>query len=254
MRILLSNDDGVFAEGINTLFKELSQNHQVIMVAPEKERSGCGHGLTIGEPIRARKIEENIYSCSGTPADCILFAIDIVYKKVKPDLVISGINHGANLGQDRFYSGTMAAAREGVFRGIPSIAVSLVTASRDSHEYFDVASRYISTLVNRNIQKNIPEMHLLNINIPNLPQEKIVQSTLTTPGYQIYTEEVVERVDHRGKAYYWLGGSYEGHKDIPGSDCNAVFEKKISVTLEDLTGASEVDKKLIESLQEKVGI
>ena len=254
MRILLSNDDGVFAKGINTLFKELSKKHEVIMVAPEKERSGCGHGLTIGEPIRASKIEENIYSCSGTPADCILFAIDIIYKKDKPDLVISGINHGANLGQDRFYSGTMAAAREGVFRGIPSIGISLVTKNEDQKEYFENASHYLATLVERNIHENIPPMHLLNINIPNIDREKIISAELTTAGYQIYTEEVVERVDHRGKAYYWLGGTYQGHKDIPGSDCNAVFDNKISVTLEDLRGTSEMDKKLRELLQEKVGI
>lgn len=249
MRILISNDDGVHAPGINFLMNALKKNHEVIMVAPERERSSCGHGLTLGEPVRVKEINENIYSCSGTPADCILFALDIHYKKKRPDLIISGINHGANLGQDRFYSGTMAAAREGVFRGVPAVATSLVY-KKDQKKHFDMAAEYIASLADKNIQECIPQMHLLNINIPSLPKEEIVGSELTTPGYQVYSEEVIERTDHRGESYYWLGGTYQGHKDIAGSDCNAVFENKISVTLEDLSGFSHASSEVMKNLSQ----
>lgn len=252
MKILISNDDGVHADGINYLMKALSRKHDVIMVAPERERSSCGHGLTLGEPVRVREVEDRIYSCSGTPADCILFALDIHYKDKRPDLIISGINHGANLGQDRFYSGTVAAAREGVFRGVPSIATSLAFKNKHETKHFEDAANYLAKLVDKNIQECIPFMHLLNINIPNIPAEEIVTTVITTPGYQIYSEEVIERTDHRGESYYWLGGTYQGHKDIPDSDCNAVAAKKISVTLEDLTGFAHASSELLESLALKI--
>ena len=240
MKIVISNDDGIHATGINTLNMELSLGHEVVMVAPDRERSSCGHGLTLGDPIRVKELEANKFSCSGLPADCILVGLGQICKDDLPDLIISGINHGANLGQDRYYSGTIAAAREAAFRRCPSIAVSLVTSHWDQKEdqtkYFDVAAKYISVLVRNNIHKIIPKMSLININIPNLPMEQISGTEITFSGFQLYSEEVLERKDIKGESYFWIGGSYKGPQDIKGSDGNAILENKISVELQDLAG------------------
>lgn len=232
MRILVSNDDGIAADGINFLFEELLKSNDVTMIAPNKERSGCGHGLTLGEPIRLKSKGPNRYSCTGLPADCILLGLGHVLKSKLPELVVTGINHGANMGQDRFYSGTLAAAREAALREIPSIGVSLVTKAIKDVEHFETAALFIRKIVDQGIHKLIPKMCLLNINIPNLPREKISGVELTFSGHQLYSEEVVERVDARGNTYYWVGGRHQGHRDIAGSDCNAVDEGKISVELQ----------------------
>jgi 5'-nucleotidase len=240
MNILLSNDDGVHAQGINILNDELSKSFSTIVIAPDKERSSCGHGITLGDPIRVKEIKKDIYSCSGFPADCILIGIGSTMKDVRPDLVISGINHGANLGQDRFYSGTIAAAREAAFRGLKSIAVSLVTKSLKDVEHFDTASEFVSDLVNSGIHKLIPEMCVLNINVPNVSWENVAGLKYTYAGFQNYTEEVVERVDTRGRKYFWVGGMHNGHISLEGSDCNALAENCISVNLQNHTG-KEID-------------
>ena len=237
MKILTSNDDGVRAEGNIVLREELSKNHEVVTIAPSRERSSCGHGITLGEPIRLNQLRENVYSCSGYPADCVLVGLGhLLREERRPDLVVSGINIGANLGQDCFYSGTVAAARESAFRGVPSIAVSLALHEMKDELHFGVAARYIAKLVSRGIHKHIPPMSLININVPNLPQSRIKGVKIAATGYQIYSEEVVERQDIRGKSYYWVGGIYQGHRDLPGSDCNAVAEGFISVQLQDLRG------------------
>lgn len=253
MKILLCNDDGYHAQGINTLFDVLSKDHEVTMIAPHQERSSCGHGITLGEPIRIVEHHENIYSCSGYPADCVLIGLGHIMNESKPDLIVSGINHGANLGQDRFYSGTMAAAREGAFRGVPSIAVSLVSKFEDSDEYFQPSADLVLKLIENGIIHKIPNMHLLNINSPNLPQEKLAGVKLTKIGFQNYSEEVVERVDTRGRNYYWVGGVYKGHSDIAGSDCNAVAEGYISVNLQSMSeflepGLEDSIREVLESL------
>jgi len=238
MKILISNDDGVRATGINFLNEELSLNHETFVVAPDKERSSCGHGITLGEPIRLDQIHENIYACSGLPADCILIGVGQLLKNNKPDLIVSGINHGANLGQDRYYSGTMAAAREGVLRGIPSIAVSLVTKAIKDVEHYDVAAKIIKILIDHKVHEHIPKMGLVNVNVPNVALEKLAGIKITLPGWQDYSEEVIERVDGRGKKYYWVGGTYRGHHSIDGSDCNAVAENFVSVNLQDVSGSN----------------
>ena len=242
MKILVSNDDGYKALGINFLTKELEKQHYVTVIAPDAERSSCGHGITLGEPLRVKKISTSKYSCSGYPADCILIGIGNILKDDRPDIVVSGINHGANLGQDRYYSGTIAAAREAAFRGIPSIAVSLVTKNIKDVEHFDVAAEFISRLLSLNIQNLIPKYTVLNVNIPNLPGNKITGVKYTTPGIQNYSEEVIEREDNRGKSYFWVGGTYQGHEDIPGSDCNEVNKGFISLNLQDLTGKEVNDE------------
>lgn len=244
----MSNDDGYHALGINTLLEEMSQQNDVTVVAPNQERSSCGHGITLGEPVRIIQHHDNVYACSGYPADCILIGIGHLFSERKPDLIVSGINHGANLGQDRYYSGTMAAAREGAFRGVPSIAVSLVTQSNDDEEYFSTAARFVNKIVQAGVIKYIPSNHLLNINVPNLPEEKIAGVKLTEVGFQLYSEEVIERVDTRGKNYYWVGGTFEGHRDISGSDCNAVADGYISVNLQSLTAQAVEENGLKEFL------
>ncbi|MEE2670274.1 MAG: 5'/3'-nucleotidase SurE [Bdellovibrionota bacterium] len=248
MKILMSNDDGYHALGINTLFDTLEESYQVTMVAPNQERSSCGHGITLGEPVRIVQHHENVFACSGFPADCVLIGIGHLFQDKRPDLVVSGINHGANLGQDRFYSGTMAAAREAAFRGVPSIAVSLVTLSGDKDEHFKTAADFVKKCIDKGIKELIPPMCMVNINSPNLPSEKISGVKLTKVGFQQYSEEVVERVDTRGRNYYWVGGTYGGHKDIPGSDCNAVFDGFMSVTLLFLT--DNYDQEAVNKLEE----
>lgn len=254
MKILTSNDDGVNASGNVFLREKLGESFDVLTVAPNQERSSCGHAITLGEPVRVSKLKENLYSCSGYPADCVLVALGNFYKGNKPDLVVSGINIGANLGQDRFYSGTIAAAREASFREVPSIAISLVLNSNDHIQHFEVAANYVHHLVSNDIHKIIPEMSVLNINVPNLSNDKIKGYKLTTTGYQKYSEEIIERTDGRGKTYFWVGGTYEGHKDIPGSDCNAVAEGYISLNLQDLDGKEIIDKNILSNLKEIIQI
>lgn len=236
MKILISNDDGVRAQGINVLSEELKNGNETIIIAPNKERSSCGHGITLGEPIRVNELENGVFECSGFPADCVLVGIGQILKDSKPDLIVSGINHGANLGQDRFYSGTIAAAREGAFRGIPSIAVSLVTKGIKDIEHFEVAAKFVKKLIDAGIDKLIPEMCVLNINVPNVPPEEIAGIKTTFAGFQEYSEEVIERIDTRGKKYYWVGGTFRGHKELDGSDGTAVDKNFISLNLQDLGG------------------
>ncbi len=252
MKVLISNDDGIGASGIQFLKEELEKTHHVTTIAPNTERSSCGHGITLGEPLRVKQISPNTYSCTGYPADCILIGLGHILKDDRPDIVVSGINHGANLGQDRFYSGTIAAAREATFRNIPAIAVSLVTINPKDIKHFDVASEFIARLLALNIHDIIPSMALINVNVPNLPWSKISGVKYTTPGIQKYTEEVIERVDGRGGQYYWVGGTYEGYEDIDGSDCVEVGNGYITVDLQDLSGKEIDDKKTIEVFKERL--
>lgn len=249
MKILISNDDGVRATGINFLKNELSKKNDVTTIAPHQERSSCGHGITLGDPIRVTKIDENTYSCSGTPADCILIGVGNICRDHKPDLVVSGINHGANLGQDRYYSGTIAAAREATFRGIPAIAVSLVTKNLKDLEHFETAAEFIAKLIDLNIQECIPSKSLLNINVPNLPMNEISGVKIATAGFQRYSEEVIERVDGRGKAYYWVGGTYKGYDDIEGSDCVEAYRGYITINLQCLQGKEVDDLEFTQKLE-----
>lgn len=248
MKILLSNDDGVQASGINFLNEQLKVKNHTIVIAPHKERSSCGHGISLGEPLRVNQIDDGIYECSGLPADCILVGLGQICKKEKPDLVVSGINHGANLGQDCFYSGTIAAAREAAFRGVPSIAVSLVTLGIRDVEHFEVAAKFIDRLVQIEIHKCIPKGTLLNVNVPNIPEEEISGVKMAFTGFQQYSEDVVEREDTRGRKYYWVGGTYQGPKMIEGSDGEAIKNNFISVDLQVLHPYEKIDKTKIEEI------
>ncbi len=249
MKILISNDDGYQADGINFLKADLEVKHDVTMIAPNKERSSCGHGLTLGEPLRVKKINDNTYSCSGYPADCILVGVGNILKDDRPDLVVSGINHGANLGQDRYYSGTIAAAREASFRGVPSIAISLVSKSQKDVQHFEVAAAFVVSLIDKGIISTIPKMSILNINVPNLPADKIAGVKYTTAGIQNYSEEVIERKDGRGESYFWVGGTYQGYENIQGSDCTEVNNGFITLNLQDLSGKESSDSEKLKQLR-----
>ena len=202
MKLLISNDDGVYAPGIKSLYKTLGKEHSTFVVAPLEERSTTGHTLSLDNPLRVVEIdpEANIYGCSGYPADCTLMGFGHLMKE-RPDLIVSGINRGANLGQDIYYSGTAAAAREGVFHGIPAIAVSSVcdfTKGPEHPIYFDTAARFINELLKENITELIAPFHLVNINVPDTSWEEIKGVKLTHLGLRKYSEEITERKDFRG--------------------------------------------------------
>lgn len=209
LKLLISNDDGIFSLGVRTLANTLAEaGHQVTVVCPDRERSATGHGLTLHRPIRA-EVVENIFrpqvvawSCSGTPSDCIKFALSAVLK-TRPDVVVSGINHGSNLGTDVLYSGTVSAAMEGAIEGIPSIALSL--ASFSSKE-FQPGANFACTLVQQLASHPLPKATLLNVNIPPVAQEAIAGIIMTRQGLRRYVEQFEQRIDPRGKSYYWLAG------------------------------------------------
>ncbi len=234
MKILISNDDGIESPGIHALASALEAFGEVTVVAPHRERSTAGHSLTLHKPLRIFELAPGRYATTGTPADCIYLGIREILK-VKPDLIVSGINNGANLGTDVHYSGTVAAAREGALLNIPAYAFSLV-----DHPYgisklprapmnFDVAAKVAAVVVGATRDVKFPPHTLLNVNIPNLEWDAIQGMTLAKQGIRYYANEVIRRADPRGKDYYWIGGAYEGFEADPHGDCQALQEGKVSI-------------------------
>lgn len=230
MNILLSNDDGVHAVGIRKLHAELAKSHDLVMIAPLEERSTTGHSLTLDKPLRLERLEDGIYGCSGFPGDCVLLGVGHLLKNNRPSLVISGINKGANLGQDLYYSGTIAAAREAAFHRIPSIAVSLAFDSLEVPHHYETAAKIISWLVEEKIHRLCPEYALLNVNVPNVEMDKIRGCKVTKVGFRHYSEEIHARIDARERDYFWIAGRYEGHSGGDLTDCRAVSEGYVSLT------------------------
>lgn len=259
LNIVLANDDGVHAPGINILRETLKSVANVIVVAPMNERSTTGHTLTLDTTVRLEEIAEDVYACNGFPADCSLMAIGHLFKNPKSkyygqkiDLLISGINRGANLGQDVFYSGTVAAAREAAFHGIPSIAVSSCMDFRNpdkNNQYYYSASNFIKTLVQSNISKAIPQLTLLNVNVPWCEEAEILGTKVTRTGFRKYSEDIEERIDFRGRKYYWIGGIYKGFEEFQDSDCQAIEDKMISVAPVKLCDYGRSQMELMESLK-----
>ena len=209
LNLLISNDDGIFAQGVRTLANTLAAaGHQVTVVCPDRERSATGHGLTLHHPIRAERIydvfDDSViaWSCSGTPSDCVKFALSAVVKS-RPDFVLAGINHGSNLGTDILYSGTVSAAMEGLLDGIPSIALSLASFSET---IFQPAANFACELVAKLSQSPLPQATLLNVNVPPVGEDAIAGVLLTRQGLRRYLENFEKRQDPRGKNYYWLAG------------------------------------------------
>ncbi|MBI5048498.1 MAG: 5'/3'-nucleotidase SurE [Deltaproteobacteria bacterium] len=221
--MLVSNDDGIHSEGIKALARALRRVGEVYVVAPDRERSAASHSLTLHRPLRVEQHGSNAYAVDGTPTDCINIAVNGILKK-KPDLVVSGINKGGNLGDDVTYSGTVSAAMEGTLLGIPSVAMSLV--SRDNFD-FKMAARFAARLTRFILKKGLPKDTLLNVNVP---AGDVKGYRITKQGKRFYGDSVVEKIDPRGKKYYWIGGDilrWEGGK---GTDFEAVANKFISIT------------------------
>lgn len=209
MKLLISNDDGIFARGVRSLANGLAAaGHEVSVVCPDRERSATGHGLTLHQPIRAEKVETGFHpnikawACSGTPSDCVKLALWALLDS-HPDLVLSGINQGANLGTDILYSGTVSAAMEGVIERIPSIAFSLTSFSIQE---FQPAVAFAQTLLEQLARQPLPELMLLNVNIPAVQLSEIAGVAWTRQGVRRYIDVFEKRVDPRGKEYYWLAG------------------------------------------------
>lgn len=239
MNILLSNDDGYAAEGIQCLYETLKDIANVVIVAPSHERSATSQALTLHDPIRVDKINDYTFSCSGYPADSVLLGINSVLD-YRPDLVISGINHGANLGQDIYYSGTVGAARQAVFQGISAIAVSTVMSSQDESKHFQTAANIIKDLITNKKEQllSMPDCSLLNINVPNLCYTQVGDIKWTRPQMRQYTEEVVERLDQKGRQYYWIGGAPTEVDPHHTSDIHAVMNGNISFSFLNLLNFS----------------
>lgn len=231
---LLVNDDGIHAEGLFTLAKYMRELGEVHVVAPLREHSGSGHALSIRNPLRAEKIPLYLdgvkaMSLDGTPADCTLFALDKVMPR-RPDFIISGINHGSNLGRDVLCSGTVAAAMEGAAHGIPSIAISVAGRGGDLF-HFDTAGNVITHLLGGKHPLEIPPKRMLNINVPSLAFDAIRGIKGATLGRLLHDLSFKESEDPRGKPYYWLGCYSREFEDIPGSDCNLMDQGYVTMSL-----------------------
>ncbi len=228
MRILLSNDDGIYARGLRALKEALEPISELWVVAPASQQSASSHSLTLGSILRRRRLDERVYSVEGTPADSVLMAINGLMQECMPDLVVSGINHGPNMGEDVHYSGTVAAAIEGAILGVPSIALS-VASFRD--QVFDGAVRFLCEVITERPELLTRPGTLLNINVPNLPYEQIRGVSVTKLGSRYYGDVIIRKEDPRGKEYYWIGGEEPTWLEGEDSDFHAVHHgKRISVT------------------------
>lgn len=225
MRILLSNDDGYFAPGLERLAAELSAHAEITVVAPERDRSGASNSLTLDRPLTVRRAPSGFMFVNGTPTDCVHLAVTGLLAEL-PDMVISGINYGANMGDDTIYSGTVAAATEGFLLGIPSIAVSL--ASR-AGGHFDTAAGIIADLVLRH--GKLPSAPwLLNVNVPDVPRDKVKGQLVTRLGKRHKAEAVIKTETPRGDTCYWVGAAGAAADAGPGTDFDAVDKGYVSIT------------------------
>ena len=240
MRILISNDDGIGAKGLDVLRAELSKIGEVVAVVPERERSGASRAVSIGRPIKVRKVEEGLYGVEGNPTDCVLIAIKGLLKE-RPDIVVAGINHGPNLGEDVTYSGTVAAAMEGAMYGIPSMAISVVGRNEARFEVAATVARvFCSFLKGWKPRKRV----FLNVNVPNIPLEDIKGIRVTRQGKRIYKDEVSFVPDPWGNMVFTIKASEPIWIPEEGTDFEAVEDGMIAVTpLQlDLTFADLIDE------------
>ncbi|MFO0599277.1 MAG: 5'/3'-nucleotidase SurE [Myxococcaceae bacterium] len=222
-RILISNDDGIHARGLQTLAAAVADLAEIWVVAPQHEQSATSHSLSLHHPLRIRKDQDRWFAVDGTPADCVYVALNHLLKKTKPDLVLSGINHGPNLADDVIYSGTVAAAMEGCILGVPAIAFSLAT--RRTFE-FEHAGKFARALVQSALQSELPPRMLLNVNIPSYGP--VAGYQVTRLGRHSYGADVIEKEDPRGRKYYWIGGTGYEHVKEEGTDVTAVHDHQLA--------------------------
>ncbi len=226
MRILLSNDDGYFAPGLAELAEALSKIAEIIVVAPERDRSGASNSLTLDRPLLVRRSHSGFHYVNGTPTDCVHLAVTGLLDKL-PDMVISGINHGANMGDDTIYSGTVAAATEGFLLGIPSVAVSLASKSAGNYA---TAARVACELFGRFRNRPLASPLLLNVNVPDVPYDQLQGIEVTRLGRRHKAEAVVKTTNPRGETVYWVGAAGGAQDAGAGTDFNAVTHGKVSIT------------------------
>ena len=230
MNILLTNDDGIYARGLWALYNHLAENHHVVVIAPDREKSAVGHGITLHQPLRATQISLNGgcdgYAVNGTPADCIKLGISEILSE-RPDVVIAGINMGANVGANLNYSGTVAAAKEAALSGTIGIAVSIEGPKND---YCDDAALIIAELSERVYHQGLPFGTFLNVNIPNRPREEIAGIRISRQGVEMLSEYVERRTDPRNRTYYWQGRDMQSFGDDLQIDGVALGRNYISIT------------------------
>jgi len=235
-RILVSNDDGIGSPGIKALSEALKKVGDVTVVAPEREQSTMGHALTLHKPVRLFEMgsEPGLkrYALSGTPADCVYMGIRHILKE-RPDLIVSGINKGVNLGNDLYFSGTVAAAREGAVMNIPAMACSLdyrFDPGQEAQNHFTEPAEYCAHLAKEILKNGLPDHNLLNVNFPAIAISKIKGAKVTRQGVLNYSDKIIERKDFRAKPYFWLGGKLMGYSKLEGSDTAIVNQGYISIT------------------------
>jgi len=229
MRILITNDDGIHSEGLLALKKALEQLGEIVVVAPDRPRSASGHSITLHKPLRMEEAKlldgSPGFSTNGTPSDCITLGIDIAGGQV--DLVVSGINHGPNLGWDLTYSGTVSAAMEGAIMGIQSFAISVARYGDVSYDYAGQFAAHLAVILS---EHRLPPSVLLNVNVPGVEPQEIRGIEITRQGKRHYEGRVEKRVDPMGRAYYWLGGDLPQDELVEGTDVKAIADDKVSVT------------------------
>lgn len=226
MRILISNDDGYFAPGIEALASALSAVGEVTVVAPERDRSGASNSLTLDRPLSLRRVRKDLYYVNGTPSDCVHLAVTGMFEKL-PDMVVSGINHGANMGDDTIYSGTVAAATEGYLLGVPSIAISLVSRLSDD---FSAAAQVAVDLAERFRRRPFEAPVLLNVNVPLGDYASLKGLRVTRLGRRHKAEPVIKMVSPRDETVYWIGPAGSAQDSGTGTDFNAVDAGYVSIT------------------------
>ncbi len=226
MLILVTNDDGVHSTGLIALFRAMKEIGDAYIVAPDRERSAVGHSLTLHRPLRIEQLREHVYSVNGTPTDAVVVGVNKVLPE-KPDIVVSGINRGGNLGDDITYSGTVSAAIEGTILNIPSFAISV---QGDKNFHFDTAAFFAAMIVKYIVEKPLPYDTFLNVNVPNLPQSLVKGMKFTRQGKRVYDNSIQEVFSPRGERYYWIGGGVPYWEHADDTDINAVEAGYVSVT------------------------
>lgn len=244
MRILITNDDGIDSEGLLALRRALTAVGDTVVIAPNRNWSAAGHTKTMHKPLRVTRVQvpvgDESYACDGTPSDCVAMGM-LGFAGARPDLVVSGINKGANLGGDITYSGTVAAAMESVINGVPAIAVSV--ASYQEWD-FEAAAAFAARLAAKVLEKGLPPDVLLNVNVPSVPREQIRGVLVTRLGKRIYRDKLIERQDPFGRSYYWIGGDEPSGHAEEGTDIWAIANSFVSVTpiQMDLTNFDLIDQ------------
>lgn len=246
MRLLLTNDDGIHAEGLEALERIARQmSDDIWIVAPEYEQSGASRALTLAEPVRVRKLDDRRFAVTGTPTDCVMLGMSELIKGAKPDLVLSGVNRGANIAEDVTMSGTVAGAIEGMAMGVPSIALSQTGGPKPRDPFFEVAEAFAPGILKRLLEIGWPKDVVMNLNFPNRAPAEVTEVEVTRQGFRdVQVRHAERRSDLRGRDYYWMGFRQERSAPGEGTDLRAIYEGKISVTPLhiDLTHAETVFK------------